>query len=78
MFQHIAPINVHFPHAHRAKDKTKLFVDTSSFPSVEECHQDIEGVLAQLQDHRKEVRKVLRSPSIDYKTVSGAEVGRKY
>ncbi|XP_072038538.1 DNA mismatch repair protein Msh3-like [Amphiura filiformis] len=54
-------------------DKTKLFVDTSSFPAVKQCQEDIEGVIGELRDHRREVRKVLRQPSLDYITVSGLE-----
>ncbi|XP_038077644.1 DNA mismatch repair protein Msh3-like [Patiria miniata] len=58
-----------------AKDgnKTELFCDTSPFPGVERCQRSISEVLQKIQDHRREVRKVLRKPTLEYVTVSGME-----
>ncbi|XP_022110672.1 DNA mismatch repair protein Msh3-like [Acanthaster planci] len=53
--------------------KTELFCDTSPFPGVVHCQKDITELLGQIQEHRREVRKVLRKPTLDYITVSGIE-----
>lgn len=37
-------------------------------------HQDIERIEAVIRDHRADVRKVLRVPSLDYVSVSGQDV----
>ncbi|XP_033634237.1 DNA mismatch repair protein Msh3-like [Asterias rubens] len=54
-------------------NKTSLFCDTSTYPGVVRCESDITKVLGQIHDHRKEIRRILRKPTLEYVTVSGLE-----
>ena len=58
----------------REGNKTSLFCDTSTYPGVVRCESDITKVLGQIHDHRKEIRRILRKPTLEYVTVSGLEV----
>lgn len=60
---------------HRLGNKAELFSDLSDFPVLQERKEQIQAVLSEIQDHIKEIRLVLRTPSLCYKTVSGQEVG---
>uniref|UniRef100_T1II89 DNA mismatch repair protein MSH3 n=1 Tax=Strigamia maritima TaxID=126957 RepID=T1II89_STRMM len=54
-------------------DKTKIFVDVSSFSELCECRDEIKRIIQALAEEKKSIRKVLRLPAIDYCTVSGLE-----
>ncbi|KAF7653579.1 hypothetical protein LDENG_00081240 [Lucifuga dentata] len=59
--------------AAKSGDKTELFSDLSSFPVLQERREQIQAVLNEIQDHRKDIRLTLRAPTLDYTTVSGQE-----
>uniref|UniRef100_A0A8C9VVR1 DNA mismatch repair protein MSH3 n=1 Tax=Scleropages formosus TaxID=113540 RepID=A0A8C9VVR1_SCLFO len=59
--------------AAKAGDKTQLFSDLTEFPVIRERKDEIEAVLSQILEHRREVRLILKNPSLDYVTVSGQE-----
>ncbi|XP_062307343.1 DNA mismatch repair protein Msh3 isoform X1 [Osmerus eperlanus] len=59
--------------AARAGDKRELFSDLTGFPVLQERHQQIQEVLTDILDHRREVRLTLKTPSLDYISVSGHE-----
>ncbi|XP_048583946.1 DNA mismatch repair protein Msh3 isoform X2 [Nematostella vectensis] len=59
--------------AAKCGDKTKLFTDPSKFPPVLTCIQEIDGLTAELKEHRSEIRRTIQHPSVDYCTVSGNE-----
>ncbi|MED6265592.1 hypothetical protein CHARACLAT_027007 [Characodon lateralis] len=59
--------------AAKSGNKTELFSDLSGFPVLQERMSQIQAVLSEIQAHRKEVRLVLKSPALDYTTVSGQE-----
>ncbi|XP_040011812.1 DNA mismatch repair protein Msh3 isoform X2 [Xiphias gladius] len=54
-------------------NKTELFSDLSGFPVLQERREQIQTVLNEIQDHRKEIRLTLKAPALDYTTVSGQE-----
>ncbi|XP_059500761.1 DNA mismatch repair protein Msh3 isoform X2 [Stegostoma tigrinum] len=54
-------------------DKTQLFTDLTDFPVIQQRKLEIQEVLSRLQDHRREIRLILKKPSLDYVTVSGQE-----
>lgn len=58
----------------RAGDKTQLFSDLTGFPVILERKHEIQSVLSEITEHKREVRLVLKNPSLDYVTVSGQEV----
>ena len=58
----------------RAGDKKELFSDLTGFPVLQEHHQQIQEVLTDILDHLREVRLTLKTPSLDYTSVSGHEV----
>ncbi|KAM6943821.1 DNA mismatch repair protein Msh3 isoform 2-T2 [Lycodopsis pacificus] len=53
--------------------KTELFSDLSGFPVLRERREQIQAVVSEIQDHRKEIRQTLKAPALDYTTVSGQE-----
>ncbi|XP_046871393.1 DNA mismatch repair protein Msh3 isoform X5 [Hypomesus transpacificus] len=59
--------------AARAGDKKELFSDLTGFPVLQEHHQQIQEVLTDILDHLREVRLTLKTPSLDYTSVSGHE-----
>ncbi|CAL8345427.1 unnamed protein product [Lota lota] len=59
--------------AAKSGDKKELFSDLSDFPALRERRTQIQSVLDEIRDHRKEVRAALRAPTLDYTTVSGLE-----
>ncbi|XP_035235486.1 DNA mismatch repair protein Msh3 isoform X2 [Anguilla anguilla] len=59
--------------AAKTGDKTQLFADLTDFPVIRERKEEIQAVLSDILEHRREVRRVLRNPSLDYVTVSGQE-----
>ncbi|KAM3611235.1 uncharacterized protein V6R79_015340 [Siganus canaliculatus] len=59
--------------AAKCGNKTELFSDLSDFPVLQERQQQIQAVINQIYDHRKEVRLTLKVPALDYTTVSGQE-----
>ncbi|XP_037634304.1 DNA mismatch repair protein Msh3 isoform X2 [Sebastes umbrosus] len=59
--------------AAKSGNKTELFSDLSGFPVLQERREQIQSVVDEIQDHRKEVRLALKSPALDYTTVSGLE-----
>ncbi|XP_076005669.1 DNA mismatch repair protein Msh3 isoform X2 [Genypterus blacodes] len=59
--------------AAKSGDKMELFSDLSSFPVLLERREQIQAVLEEIRDHRKDVRLKLRIPTLDYTTVSGQE-----
>ncbi|XP_061117730.1 DNA mismatch repair protein Msh3 isoform X1 [Conger conger] len=59
--------------AAKTGDKTQLFSDLTDFPLIRERKEEIQAVLSDILEHRREVRVVLRNPSLDYITVSGLE-----
>lgn len=58
----------------RSGNKTELFSDLSGFLVLQERKEQIQTVLSEIQDHRKEIRLKLKAPTLDYTTVSGQEV----
>ncbi|XP_008279806.1 DNA mismatch repair protein Msh3 [Stegastes partitus] len=54
-------------------NKTELFSDLSGFPVLQERTEQIQSVLGEIQDHRREVRLTLKAPALDYTAVSGQE-----
>uniref|UniRef100_A0A8C7CFX4 DNA mismatch repair protein MSH3 n=1 Tax=Oncorhynchus kisutch TaxID=8019 RepID=A0A8C7CFX4_ONCKI len=59
--------------AAKSGDKRELFCDLSGFPVLQERRVEIQSVLTEIQDHRREVRYTLRTPTLDYVRVSGQE-----
>ncbi|XP_022622640.1 DNA mismatch repair protein Msh3 [Seriola dumerili] len=59
--------------AAKSGNKTELFSDLSGFPVLQERREQIQTVLNEIQDHRKEIRLTLKAPAFDYTTVSGQE-----
>eukprot|EP00064_Thunnus_orientalis_P015416 superscaffoldBa00002855_g15468 len=59
--------------AAKSGNKTELFSDLSGFPVLQERREQIQSVLNEIQDHRKDIRLVLKAPALDYTTVSGQE-----
>lgn len=58
----------------RSGNKTELFSDLSGFPVLQERRNQIQNVLSEIQNHRKDIRLTLKAPALDYTTVSGQEV----
>ncbi|XP_028270128.1 DNA mismatch repair protein Msh3 isoform X2 [Parambassis ranga] len=54
-------------------NKTELFSDLSGFPVLQERTEQIQAVLCEIQDHRRDVRLLLKAPAFDYTSVSGLE-----
>ncbi|CAM4538536.1 unnamed protein product [Leuciscus chuanchicus] len=54
-------------------NKTEMFVDLTEFPVIQKRKEEIQSVLSDIMEHRREVRLVLKSPSLDYTTVSGQQ-----
>ena len=52
-------------------------MDDERFPGVFKVKQEIKDVELELKDYRKEIRLVLRQPSLDYVTVLQTEVRNK-
>uniref|UniRef100_A0A7N8Y9C2 DNA mismatch repair protein MSH3 n=1 Tax=Mastacembelus armatus TaxID=205130 RepID=A0A7N8Y9C2_9TELE len=59
--------------AAKSGNKTELFSDLSGFPVLQERREQIQTVLNEIQDHRREIRLTLKAPTLDYTTVSGQE-----
>ncbi|XP_049907976.1 DNA mismatch repair protein Msh3 [Epinephelus moara] len=59
--------------AAKSGNKTELFSDLSGFPVLQERREQIQSVLNEIQDHRKEIRLTLKAPALDYTSVSGQE-----
>ncbi|XP_034548204.1 DNA mismatch repair protein Msh3 isoform X2 [Notolabrus celidotus] len=59
--------------AAKSGNKTELFSDLSGFPVLQERREQIQTVLSEIQNHRKEVRLMLKAPALEYTTVSGQE-----
>ncbi|XP_037337480.2 DNA mismatch repair protein Msh3 isoform X2 [Pungitius pungitius] len=59
--------------AAKTGNKTELFSDLSGFPVLQERREQMQAVVSQIQDHRKEIRRTLKAPTLDYVTVSGQE-----
>jgi len=58
----------------RTGNKTEMFVDLTEFPVIQKRKEEIHSVLSDIMEHRREVRLVLKNPSLDYTTVSGQQV----
>uniref|UniRef100_A0AAX7UBR5 DNA mismatch repair protein MSH3 n=1 Tax=Astatotilapia calliptera TaxID=8154 RepID=A0AAX7UBR5_ASTCA len=59
--------------AAKSGNKTELFSDLSGFPVLQERMEQIQTVLREIQDHRKDIRLILKAPALEYTTVSGQE-----
>uniref|UniRef100_A0A669C4T0 DNA mismatch repair protein MSH3 n=1 Tax=Oreochromis niloticus TaxID=8128 RepID=A0A669C4T0_ORENI len=59
--------------AAKSGNKTELFSDLSGFPVLQERREQIQTVLREIQDHRKDIRLILKAPALEYTTVSGQE-----
>uniref|UniRef100_A0A673XGY7 DNA mismatch repair protein MSH3 n=1 Tax=Salmo trutta TaxID=8032 RepID=A0A673XGY7_SALTR len=59
--------------AAKSGDKRELFCDLSGFPVLQGRRVEIQSVLTEIQDHRREVRNTLRTPTLDYVRVGGQE-----
>ncbi|XP_016898402.1 DNA mismatch repair protein Msh3 isoform X2 [Cynoglossus semilaevis] len=57
----------------KSGNKSELFSDLAGFPVLRERREQIENVFSEVQEHLKEIRKILKTPTLDYKTVSGQE-----
>uniref|UniRef100_A0AAR2K626 DNA mismatch repair protein MSH3 n=1 Tax=Pygocentrus nattereri TaxID=42514 RepID=A0AAR2K626_PYGNA len=51
----------------------ELFVDLTDFPLIRERKEEIQAVLSDIIEHRRDLRLILRNQSLDYVTVSGQE-----
>uniref|UniRef100_A0A8C2Z292 DNA mismatch repair protein MSH3 n=1 Tax=Cyclopterus lumpus TaxID=8103 RepID=A0A8C2Z292_CYCLU len=73
----LAPAHSHLEvlneRAAKTGNKTELFSDLSGFPVLRERREQIQTVVGQIQDHRKDIRRTLKAPALDYATVSGQE-----
>lgn len=73
----LAPAHSHLEvldeRAAKAGNKTELFSDLSGFPLLRKRREQIQSVVGQIQDHRKDIRRTLKAPALDYTTVSGQE-----
>lgn len=58
----------------RANNKTNIFINEENFPDIQRRKDQIQAVRKEIVDHRREVRILLRQPSLDYVTVMGTEV----
>ena len=54
-----------------------MFVEEFKYSGIVKCKQDIEDVMREIRDHRREIRLALRLPALDYSTVLGTEVCKK-
>ncbi|XP_048045178.1 DNA mismatch repair protein Msh3 isoform X2 [Megalobrama amblycephala] len=59
--------------AAKTGNKTEMFVDLTDFPVIQKRKEEIQSVLSDIMEHRREVRLVLKNPSLDYTTVSGQQ-----
>lgn len=59
--------------AAKSGNKTELFSDLSGFPVLQERKEQIQAVINEIHDHRREIRLTLKSPALDYTSVSGQE-----
>uniref|UniRef100_A0A671U6Q0 DNA mismatch repair protein MSH3 n=1 Tax=Sparus aurata TaxID=8175 RepID=A0A671U6Q0_SPAAU len=59
--------------AAKSGNKTELFSDLSGFPVLQERREQIQSVLNEIMNHRKEIRLTLKAPALDYTSVSGLE-----
>lgn len=59
--------------AAKTGNKTEMFVDLTDFPVIRKTKEEIESVLLDIMEHRREVRLLLKNPSLDYTTVSGQQ-----
>nr|XP_015218552.1 PREDICTED: DNA mismatch repair protein Msh3 [Lepisosteus oculatus] len=59
--------------AAKTGDKTQLFTDLTDFPVIKRRKEEIQGVISEILEHRKDVRLILKNPCLDYVTVSGQE-----
>ncbi|KAM6930900.1 DNA mismatch repair protein Msh3 [Xenentodon cancila] len=59
--------------AAKSGNKTELFSDLSGFPVLQERTKQIQGVVTEIKEHRKDVRLMLKAPALDYTSVSGQE-----
>ncbi|XP_036954118.1 DNA mismatch repair protein Msh3 isoform X3 [Acanthopagrus latus] len=59
--------------AAKSGNKTELFSDLSGFPVLQERREQIQSVLNEILNHRKEIRLTLKAPALDYTSVSGLE-----
>uniref|UniRef100_A0A8C1ZFL6 DNA mismatch repair protein MSH3 n=1 Tax=Cyprinus carpio TaxID=7962 RepID=A0A8C1ZFL6_CYPCA len=59
--------------AAKTGNKTEMFVDLTDFPVIRNRKEEIQSVLSDIMKHRREVRLVLKNPSLDYTTVSGQQ-----
>ena len=51
-----------------------MFVEEFKYRGIVKCKKEIEDVMNEIKDHRREVRLALRLPALDYTTVMGTEV----
>lgn len=58
----------------RSGNKTELFSDLTGFPVLQERTKQIQSVLSEIQEHLKDIRRVLKAPALNYTAVSGQEV----
>ncbi|XP_016356503.1 DNA mismatch repair protein Msh3 [Sinocyclocheilus anshuiensis] len=59
--------------AAKTGNKTEMFVVLTDFPVIRNRKEEIQSVLSDIMEHRREVRLVLKNPSLDYTTVSGQQ-----
>ncbi|XP_024131961.1 DNA mismatch repair protein Msh3 isoform X1 [Oryzias melastigma] len=59
--------------AARSGNKTELFSDLTGFPVLQERTKQIQSVLSEIQEHLKDIRRVLKAPALNYTAVSGQE-----
>ncbi|MBN3317605.1 MSH3 protein, partial [Atractosteus spatula] len=59
--------------AAKTGDKTQLFTDLTDFPVIKRRKEEIQGVISEILEHRKDIRLILKNPCLDYVTVSGQE-----
>lgn len=60
--------------SNRENDKPNLFLNDSRYPEIAEVKGQIKAVMQEIKDYLKEIRAVLRQPSLNYVTVLQTEV----
>ncbi|XP_051546592.1 DNA mismatch repair protein Msh3-like isoform X1 [Myxocyprinus asiaticus] len=66
-------LNVLDENAAKTGNKTELFVDLTDFPVIRRRKDEIQSVLLDIMEHLRDVRLILKKPSLDYTTVSGQQ-----
>lgn len=70
IFQKLIPLFFQFTFVSREGDKSNVFCDTTMFPDLKACHEEIANTEKRLNDLKPEICKVLKLISFKYATVN--------